>query len=276
MILNSNTVSKDEFDMLWTELEHYRQMTADLERTVDDKDREIRRLTRLLAEEQNDKQEYRTRLSTQLDDESSLREQVATQCEEIKRLKEIKRNLEDSRDQIESAHRTDEFLVKKLEHERDAALDRAIVAETQLEEVEESRRDLRKELSRLKTALEDAQHRQQQQQQVSKPASEVEKLNKVRDEALRAAMASIAERVRSLADHCRRAQAAQGNERESIRMPTTAACSSDVVSRATPAPVEKDVAPTDVSSTPTAGIHVGVESREAVAPPASASVYEEW
>lgn len=150
-------VAQEEFDALWDEFQAFKEASSDLEaklhEQLDERDREIRNLTRQLSNAFQQRDEYRERSNGRTYAEDELRAQIDQQGTEITRLRDLKRRLEDDLEKLESAQRGEVFQVARLQDERDQALDRAIVAETRVDEVEEECSRLRGDLAALRRDL---------------------------------------------------------------------------------------------------------------------------
>lgn len=198
--------------MLWTEFESFKKASQDVEAAlhaqVDDQEKEIRRLTRLLMDEQSDAKEYRVRLSQQQQNDMGLSEKVSALEEQLEAFRFKNRQLEDNCERLERSNHTEAFMQKRLEDERDAAQDRAILAEYRVEELEECCTQFRVELQRLReenecravvpptqtvdtTTVEQPNHNEEVQLLVQQ----------ARDEAARD-MKIVAQRIRHIASLC--------------------------------------------------------------------------
>lgn len=200
---SSAVVPQEDFDALWDEFKDFKALSANVENALnaqmEEQENEIKRLRRALAEEQSQKEDARGRLSGQQSSDLALYERVNDLQQQVEVLKAKNRVLEDKCEALEHDNHKDAFQQRRLEDTCNAAEERAILAESRVEELEEACAKLRGDVQKLRDLTDSVDSTppplpiQRSQSQVVAQAA--------RDDAIRD-MKVVAARLRSIASKC--------------------------------------------------------------------------
>jgi chromosome segregation ATPase len=195
----SDLVPKADFDSLWEEFEGFKSLSASVENAlnaqVEAQEQEIKQLRRTIADEQSQKEDARGRLSGQQTADLALHERVNELQQLVEQLRLKNRTLEDRCEALEHDNHKDAFQQRRLEDMCSAAEDRAILAESRAEELEETCAGLRGEVRQLREAVEERHASTTQRDQQLTVAQSA------RDDAIRD-MKLVALRLRTIAEKC--------------------------------------------------------------------------
>lgn len=165
---DEETVSREEFDNLWNELVSFRQTSAELEtalnQQLDDQQKEVRRLTRALRDEQAQKEHWEEQCRELQAKEAQRFHDQDQNTAELLALRQKVRAMEEDQAALRRVEGGIDIEKRRMTEERDQAVDRAIIAESTLEEVQEALQEAQKETKQLRVLLAEAKQQQQHQQ----------------------------------------------------------------------------------------------------------------
>ena len=214
---DNGPVSREDFDSLWQELVSFRQTSAELEtaltQQIDDHQKEIRRLTRALRDEQTQKEHWEETSRELRAKEANQFEDRSKESTELQELRLKLRALEDEQAAVRRVEGGNEVALRRLTEERNSCMERAIIAESTLEETQEALQEAQKEVRQLRELLAEAKQQTQQQQRpsevvVSSPVSKNGPT--LREIELEQAMVAIATRAKQIFELCQQKLVEQG------------------------------------------------------------------
>jgi chromosome segregation ATPase len=154
--LEENTRLKDE-------IAEFKAMSEEIEihltTSLQEKEDELASAKRTLVERDKHIEQSKLRLTSTMQENNALQEEVTKLSEKVKAMKSEISHLHNQNEQLERLYRQAEFSVEKLTEDRDAAMERAIVSDTESSEMKCMVRSLQQDLDHAREELSESQRK---------------------------------------------------------------------------------------------------------------------